>query len=220
MSHSKYMRIAFDEEIDFMDEVLKLKVYHQKCLSVISDIENGDVQDVKDKCASGEILLPKRPTCSLAKLLEITPCKNNNLEKLNSKLIDLLVQNFEVSDLTLPNKSDEKAVFSFLTKCSSTIKKYKAKQFFLCAAFGLYLDIYFTSFNKSVKEESWGAHIKKHFKISESHGRNLRMVGKLVNTHPKLQKLSITFREFVKMRKQITNLMDDEKYKSFWQSSE
>lgn len=55
------MRIAFDEEFDFMDEVFKLKVYHQKRLSVISDIENGDEQDVKDKCASGKILLPKRP---------------------------------------------------------------------------------------------------------------------------------------------------------------
>lgn len=44
------MRIAFDEELDFMDEVFKLKVYHQKCLSVkISVIENGDVQDVKEK---------------------------------------------------------------------------------------------------------------------------------------------------------------------------
>lgn len=56
------MRIAFDEAFDFMDEVFKLKVYHQKRLSVISDIKNSDEQDVKDKCASGKILLPKRPT--------------------------------------------------------------------------------------------------------------------------------------------------------------
>lgn len=77
------MRIAFDKEFDFMDEVFKLKEYYQKCFNVVSDIENGDVQDVNDKCASGEIFLPTRLTYSFAKLLKINPCKNKNLKKLN-----------------------------------------------------------------------------------------------------------------------------------------
>lgn len=97
------------------------------------------------------------------------------------------------------------------------IKKQKAKQFFIYAAFGLYLEIYFQNFNNDVNELGWGKHIKKHFKFSESlKARDLRIVGKLVDTYPNLQNLSIAFRDFKKLRKEIQTLMEIEEYNTFW----
>lgn len=220
MSQSKYLQIAFDPQFEFYNNVRKLKSYHEECIKVLSAVEESDLEEMKDKFAAGEILIPKRPIYGLAKLLELIPSKSPNLEKLHSKLVSLLVSNFDTSDFVLPDKKDGKAVFSFLTKCSDIIKKQKAKQFFIYAAFGLYLEIHFKNFNKDVNESSWSQHVKNSFKISESHARDLRMVGKLVDTYPKLQNLSIAFRDFKKLRKQIQRLMETEEYKMFWKGEE
>lgn len=58
------MKIAFDPEFEFYDKVKILKSYHEDCVKFLSVVEDSDLQDVKDKCASGEMLLPKRPTLS------------------------------------------------------------------------------------------------------------------------------------------------------------
>lgn len=219
-AHSQHLQIAFDPDFDFYNNVRKLKSYHEECIKLLSDIEKRDLQEVKDKFESGEILLPKRPVYGLLKMLELIPAKNNDLEKLHSKLVRLLVPNYDVSDLVLPDKKDHKAVFTFLTKCSDSIKKYQAKQFFISAAFGLYLEIYFKKFNSGLNEESWNHHVKKHFKISESYARNLRLVGKMVDSYPKLQKLALSFRDFIKMRTQIKKLLEVEEYNQFWKNKE
>lgn len=123
-------------------------------------------------------------------------------------------------DPVLPDKKDIKAIFTFLSTCSDSRKKYQAKHFFVHAVFGLFLDICYKDFYKNNNDESWEKHIKKHFKISESHSRNLRSVGRLVDTYTKLQKLSITFRDFIKLKKPLIRMKEIEEYKLFWKSKQ
>lgn len=224
MSSSKfqrdYLKLTFDPEIDFIDEVHKLKVYHQKCLDVISVIESSDLSDVREKVEKAEIIIPKRPRIGLLKLLELTSTSTFTSEKFHIQLKKLLVVDLNLTEPKLPEKHDIPNVFNFLTTCHSVLKKYQAKCFHMCAVYGLFLDIYYKDFHKTNINETWKVHIKEHFKLSESHARNLRAVGNLVNKYPKLQKLSVTFKDFLKMKKRIIELLQVEEYSSFWKASE
>ncbi len=58
--------------------------------------------------------------------------------------------------------------------------------------------------------------VMKCFKLSASYARNLRSVGKLVEAYPKFRKLAISARDFVKMKKQITKMLEVDEYREFW----
>lgn len=218
-SKRNFLKIAFDSEFDFYNEVRNLKMYHEECVKVLSDIEQLDHNEVKDKFASGEIIIPKRPRYGLAKLLELSPKNEINLEKLHAKLINLLVYDFQVSDNPLPNTKDMNSIYSFLTQCYDNLKKCQAKNFHMYAVFGRYLDIYKQNFFATNNEDSWGTFLKKHFKISESYAKNTISVGRFVNKYPKFQYLSISIRQFMKLKKSVIQLVENDKYKSFWKDT-
>lgn len=227
MSHSKYLKIAYDPEFEFYDEVHKLKTYHEQSINVIRVIEDSDLSDVREKLEFGDISIPKRPKFSLKKLIELstksTSCDVS--KKLHKRLCGLLVENLDLKNSDnllgqLPDKKDTQAVFTFLTKFKDIFKKQQAKLFYLNAVCGLYLELYFRDFKKRESDESWGTHIKSNFSISESYARNLRSVGKLVNNYPKLQKLSLTFKEFMKLKKNLLEMLEVDEYANFWKTKE
>lgn len=76
-----YLRLTFDPEIDFIDEVHNFKVYHQKCLSVINVIESSDLSDEREKVVKAEIIIPNWPKIGLLKLLEPTSTPPFSSEK-------------------------------------------------------------------------------------------------------------------------------------------
>lgn len=188
-------------------------------MKVCELIEDCGVESVREKCINSEIVIPKRPKTTLKKL--IINIQNNNKmkpEKVHANLIKLLVYDYNMIELTYPDETNKHEVYKFLASCNLNIRKKQANTFDLCVAFGHYLDVYFTKFQTEENEKPWQIFIKENFGISESYGRKLRVIAKFVNKYPKLRKLSISIREFLKLKPDISNMLKEEDYMKYWAS--
>lgn len=217
---TSYLQIEHDPDFDFHIELHKLKKYYSECLGLINIIENSDISDVREKVENNELIIPKRPRYGIKKLLNFNTTQTDCDAKLHGKLVSLLVSDLKFEEAKLPDKQNITEIFKFLTTCSESIKKHQAKNFYSNAVFGIFLDIYYKDFHLKNTEETWGNHVKKCFKISESHSRNLRSLGRLVDTYPKLQNLSISIREFTKLKKRIVKMLKNEEYGVFWKNKQ
>lgn len=214
-----YYKLINGEDIDIYTNIEELHIYHKKMLQVITDIRNMDIEEIKKKISDSEIVIPSKPKSELCNILKVISNKYiGKKEKTNSDihcyLVKLLVPNIKIEDIKLPNVNSNSDIFKFLLKYDLTIKKHSAYSFYLNAAFGYYLDIYFNNFNN--KNILWKDHIKREFNISDSHGRKLRIVGKLVYKYPKLKLLNISFTSFYKLHLKIEKMLEDSEFNEFW----
>lgn len=216
-----YYKLTFDEDVDFYTQLEELNIYHKKMLEVITVIRDMDIEEIKKKISDCEIVIPTKPKSELCNILKfnsnqhIGKKETRNNSDIHSYLVKLLVPNIKIEDIKLPNAQSSSDIFTFLRKYDLTIKKHSAYSFYLNSAFGYYLDVYFNNYFKN-KNIPWKKHIKQEFNISESHGRKLRTVGKLVDKYPTLKLLNISFTTFYKLHPKIEKMLEDPEYNEFW----
>lgn len=211
------MRIAFDEDFDQHIDLVALKKYHCDSLKVCEKIEEQGEDKVREQVINSELLIPIRPKTTLKKLV-IDPQKiSRKPEKLHSHLQRLLVTDFDSLTPTPPNEQSKTDVYNFLRSSNFIIKKRQAKIFWLSAAFGYFLESYFKNyFMSSDDEKPWHLYIKEHFDVTERYERSLRIVGKIVNQYPKLKKLAITVKDFLKLKTDIEEMLEWDEYRKYW----
>lgn len=217
-SMADYPPTVCSSQNDILRSVSELKVYHQKCLKVIEQIENEGMESVREKVENSELVIPNKLKIDLNHLV-IQPVKSGLITpgKLHTSLKKRLVFNPSLVELSLPNKRDPNSMFNFLSSCNTTLMKMQAKHFYTYVAFGYYLEIYYLEvYKKNKTGQSWGKFIKANFGISDGYGRKLRDIGAFVQKYPRMKYLSIHVEEFRRLMKHISQMMLVEEYRQYW----
>lgn len=213
------MRIAFDPEIDSHIALIDLKKFFTDSLKVCEMVEQFGVEEVREKITNSEIVLPDQPKITLKKIVLDIQKSIKHPEKLNKYLLKLLVHDHDVpKHMQYPDEKDNAAIYRFLCSCNQIIKKKQAATFCLSVEFGHYLQLYFENFQTLDEVKPWNVYIKEHFGVSESYSRRLRIISKVANQYPKLKKLCISTKEFLKIKNDILNMLKVEKYQVYWKS--
>lgn len=217
MSCSKFYKITHSEEIALCEDLKDIREYHEQCLKLCVLVEKEGLDSVSEQVKSSVLDIPKQPKIGLRSLLMKSPKQVNKPEKLHQCLKRLLVSDFDAEELNFPDVKNRDEVFNFLSAINQGIKKRQANNFCMSVAFGYYLNIYYEYHYKCLDDEMpWHVYIKEHFGVSESYGRKLRGIAKLVDKYPKLKYLSITIKDFLKMKTEISKMMLQNEYKHFW----
>lgn len=212
-------RITYGEDIDFYTSVENIKIYCEQTLKTIDLIRDMDVEDITKNINEGKIVIPMKPKKLLDTLIASKNKKHSTpktFEEIHKYLLKHLQTNININAINFPSENNLEEIKIFLKTYNITIKKSKAFTFYLHSAFGYFLDIFFNQYTTNNKDKPWKDFIKKHFNISDGHGRKLRIIGRLVSKYPKLKLLSIKFEDFWKIHIDVEKMINHEDYKQFW----